>query len=151
MNLSEAQASRRQQGEYTAAKNVQVVAELLCDAVENLSNADRVGPDARKKLRGILDHYRKMAHPFTACVKDNTKRFGPERAKKVCAVLTDIEKGTTKWRNGGSKKAGMSLAQQPLESSIVTGPPEVDEEMFALLSRIAETDYRAILGLEEAK
>lgn len=151
MELALAQDSRRARGAYLEGQNVQVVVDLLCDAVEELSNADRVGPDARKKLRGLLDHYRKMAHPFTACVRDNTKRFGPERAKKVCAVLTDIEKGTTKWRSGGRKKMGMALALQPLESQRISElPVAVDDELFALLSRVADIDYKNILGLEVA-
>ena len=62
-----------------------------------------VTPADKKKLNGILDHYKGMAHPFTACVRDNTKRFGPEGAKKVCAVLKDLNEGTTKWRKGPKK------------------------------------------------
>src|SRR5258707_271344 len=63
-----------------------------------LSNADKVGPKARHQLHGLLRYYAKKKHPFTACVRDNTKRFGPDRAKRVCAVLKDIIRGTTKWR-----------------------------------------------------
>src|SRR3954454_4861718 len=62
-----------------------------------LSNADRVGPSAKHKLHGLLRYYAKKPHPFTACVRDNRKRFGP-RAEAVCAVLKDIIRGTTKWR-----------------------------------------------------
>ena len=63
-----------------------------------VSEADTVGPDARHKLKGILRHYAKDPHPFTACVHDNMKRFGPGRTEKVCAVLKDIIRGTTHWR-----------------------------------------------------
>ena len=70
----------------------------------SLANFQRVGPNAKKKLSGILKHYAKMKHPFTQCVKDNTKRFGEARAKKICAVLKDIIKGTTKWRSTERKK-----------------------------------------------
>jgi uncharacterized protein YbjQ (UPF0145 family) len=52
-----------------------------------------------KKLAPLMKHYGKMAHPFTVCVRDNTKRWGPELAKKRCAVLKDLIRGTTKWRN----------------------------------------------------
>lgn len=62
--------------------------------------AKTVGPSARFKLRHLLAFYAKKKHPFTACVRDNTKRFGPERAKQVCATLKDIIMGTTKWRKG---------------------------------------------------
>lgn len=62
------------------------------------SNADRVGPKARHQLHGLLSYYAKKKHPFTACVRDNTKRFGQDRAERVCAVLKDIIRGTTHWR-----------------------------------------------------
>lgn len=68
------------------------------------TNWTQVSPAARKKIDPIVKHYRGMAHPFTACVADNTKRFGPERAKKVCAVVKDMAEGTTKWRKGGKGK-----------------------------------------------
>lgn len=73
---------------------------LLADVgrAPGVSEADTVGPDARHKLRGILRHYAKDPHPFTACVHDNLKRFGPGRTERVCAVLKDIIRGTTKWR-----------------------------------------------------
>jgi len=67
-------------------------------AAPGVSEADTVGPDARHKLRGILRHYAKDPHPFTACVNDNMKRFGPGRTERVCAVLKDIIRGTTHWR-----------------------------------------------------
>jgi hypothetical protein len=61
-----------------------------------------VGPDARKKLRFLIRYYMKKPHPFTACVRDNTKRFGSEGAKRVCATLKDIGEGdNTHWRKGG--------------------------------------------------
>jgi hypothetical protein len=69
------------------------------------TNFKQVTPGARKKLSGLMKFYAKKPHPFAACVKDNTKRFGPERAKKVCAVLKDLIKNTTKWRKGGKAHA----------------------------------------------
>ncbi len=69
-----------------------------------LSNATAVGPKARKQLHGLLRYYAKKKHPFTACVRDNTKRFGKERAERVCAVLKDIIRGTTKWRGKNNPK-----------------------------------------------
>lgn len=62
------------------------------------SEADTVGPSARHKLRGLLRYYAKKDHPFTACVKDNMKRFGPNRTERVCATLKDVIRGTTHWR-----------------------------------------------------
>lgn len=58
-----------------------------------------VGPAARAHLKSLIAYYMKKPHPFTACVHDNTKRFGEEGAKRVCATLKDIGEGTTKWRN----------------------------------------------------
>lgn len=71
---------------------------------EAAPNWMQVSPTARKKINPIVQHYGKMAHPFTRCVADNTKRFGPERAKRVCAVVKDMARGTTKWRKGGRGK-----------------------------------------------
>lgn len=67
-------------------------------------SAKDVTPADKKKLSGLLKHYAKMKHPFTACVRDNTKRFGRERAERICAVLKDIIRGTTKWRGTERKK-----------------------------------------------
>jgi hypothetical protein len=65
-----------------------------------------VGPEARRKLSGLIKYYMQKPHPFTACVRDNTKRFGPEGAKRVCATLKDIGEGdNTHWRKGGRSKA----------------------------------------------
>jgi hypothetical protein len=65
------------------------------------TNWKQVGPADRKKIAPIVRHYMKSPHPFTACVRDNTKRFGPERAKRICAVVKDMGARTTKWRKGG--------------------------------------------------
>jgi hypothetical protein len=59
---------------------------------------------ARGPLRNLIAFYMKKPHPFRACVRDNTKRFGKERAERVCATLKDLGRGTTKWRRGGGKK-----------------------------------------------
>lgn len=143
MNLSEAQASRRARGEMLAEERCIALADALCDALQlagssGVKNYQLVGPEKRKKLSGLINHYRKMAHPFTACVRDNTKRFGPERAKKVCAVLTDLEKNTTKWRSGGRRRGtSMSL------SEVTT--PAIDGEMFDLLAALGSIDYAKIM------
>lgn len=76
---------------------------------------------------------------FHNCVTDNTQRFGADRAKKVCAVLTDLEKNTTKWRSGGNR--GSSLAE------VITPQPNLDAELFDLLNAVAEIDYIEILRL----
>ena len=66
---------------------------ILEKGAANVSPADRV------KLRGLLAHYAKKKHPFRACVRDNTKRFGKERAERICATLKDVIHGNPYWRN----------------------------------------------------
>lgn len=73
--------------------------------MDTLASSKDVGPAARKKLSGLIKYYMSKPHPFRACVKDNTKRFGVEGAKKVCATLKDIGEGTTHWRKGGKASA----------------------------------------------
>lgn len=55
-------------------------------------------PQKMKYLRKLVAYYRGKPHPFTQCVRDNTKRFGLVGAKKVCAVVKDIGEGGTDWR-----------------------------------------------------
>lgn len=132
-SLQLAQESRARRGELLADAQIELVLDRVGLSEERcleLSNADRVGPDARKHLKGILNHYRPMAHPWTACVRDNTKRFGPEGAKKVCSVLTDLEKGTTKWRKGGGKKMHASEDMAVLEC------PVLDDDVVILLQEV---------------
>ncbi len=63
-----------------------------------------VTPQDKVKLKGLLKHYAKQAHPFTACVRDQVKHgLSKDHANRRCAVLKDIIKGTTKWREGGKK------------------------------------------------
>lgn len=68
------------------------------------TNWKQVGAADRKRINPIVKHYMGMAHPFTACVRDNTKRFGPERAKRVCAVVKDMGERRTTWRKGGKAR-----------------------------------------------
>lgn len=98
-----------------------------------LSEADTVGPDARHKLSGILKHYAKDPHPFTACVKDNMKRFGPGRTERVCATLKDIIRGTTKWRGHPAADhgaAGLADGLDPETETLLLSIP--DEKLEAL-------------------
>lgn len=141
--LDQAQKERRQRGDQLVAIGIDALVDDLCDAVEldvSVPNYQLVGPASRKKLKGLIDHYRKFAHPFTKCVEDNTKRFG-DRAKKVCAVLTDLEKNTTHWRKGGKK--GIKASEHfEAPSCPVEG---MDSELFDLLDAIASIDYFEIL------
>lgn len=88
------------------------------------TNWKQVGPGERKKLSGLIAHYRKSPHPFSACVRDNTKRFGPERAKKVCAVLKDLIKKGTGWRKGGKK-----VSEAELEALVVEAVEKAAERL----------------------
>lgn len=65
---------------------------------DGLKNWQMVTPEERKKLSPLIAHYMKKPHPFSACVRDNTKRFGKERAERTCAVLKDVGKQGTGWR-----------------------------------------------------
>lgn len=74
------------------------------------TNWKQVTPAANAKLSGLKAHYAKMAHPFRQCVLDNTKRFGKDGAERVCAVLKDLIRKTTKWRKGGGGKVSEEVA-----------------------------------------
>jgi hypothetical protein len=64
-----------------------------------------VSPADKKKLSPLLKHYAKKAHPFTTCVRDQVKHgLGADHAKRRCAVLKDIIRGTTKWRGKAGRK-----------------------------------------------
>jgi len=93
-----------------------------------------VGPEARRKLRGLIQFYMKKPHPFTACVRDNTKRFGPEGAKRVCATLKDIGTGTTKWRKGGHKASWEDAA---VDALLAAADYQVDDLCAALAAQTA--------------
>ena len=103
-----------------------------------------MSPEAKHKLMGILKHYAKMPHPFTACVRDNRKRFGP-KTEAVCGVLKDIIRGTTKWRGHNNPRdkgsAGLSSFRS-IDQELL-----LDEETAALIERLSEQDLWDLLGL----
>ena len=115
-------------------------AKLLDDHIERqldlLLSAKDVGPEARRKLRPLLKHYAKKAHPFRACVRDNRKRFGP-RAEAICATLKDIIRGTTKWRGKGNKR----------DKGVAKGILSNDEVVDLLLS-IPDAELEQIYNAE---
>lgn len=106
--------------------------------LEIMLGAKDVGPHARYKLRNLLKYYAKKPKPFTACVRDNRKRFGP-RTEAVCATLKDIIRGTTKWRKGGKKKAHLSDDDFDYEG------PEFDDEVAELLESLTEQEIMEIV------
>jgi hypothetical protein len=114
-----------------------------------LSSRD-VGPDARKKLKGLLKHYAKKRHPFRECVRDNTKRFGKEGAERVCATLKDIIRGTTKWRKGGRSDRG-SKGIKNLSESVYLGPvdhdmPVIDDEVLELIEQLTDEELHTLVN-----
>lgn len=108
---------------------------------ELLASSKNVGPEARRKLRGLLKHYAKKTHPFRACVRDNRKRFGP-RAEAICATLKDIIRGTTRWRgNPELDKGSAGLSDD--------AAPEIDDEVLALIDHLSDMDLWALLALAD--
>lgn len=107
-------------------------------ANDGVTNFKAVTPEAKKKLRGLLKYYAKKPHPFTACVRDNRKRFGP-RAEQVCAVLKDIIRGTTKWRGKNNPR--------DVGTPGVTADEFMDQETIDLIDQLGELDLWELLGL----
>lgn len=106
-----------------------------------VSQANTVGPHARRQLKGLLRYYAKKDHPFTSCVHDNMKRFGPNRTEKVCATLKDIIRGTTHWRGHPELDHG-----DPGAIAASDSPPEIGEELAVWLSSFSESDLEILLS-----
>jgi hypothetical protein len=142
LQLADAQARRQERGAALLHARVEDLLDEIGLSEERcveLSNADHVGPAARKKLSGLMRYYAKKPHPFTSCVEDNTKRFGVARAKKVCAVLKDLIEGTTKWRHGGGRTAGAKLADD------ITICSMIDDDVALLLEHVDHHRLRLLL------
>lgn len=109
----------------------------------NVSAADK------KKLRPLMRHYAKMKHPFTACVRDNRKRFG-SHTEEYCAVLKDLIVGNTKWRGKGKKFTPRNLSENfftPNDFLTEIGfsdPESVPEDFLEYLNNISEEEIEAI-------
>lgn len=55
-----------------------------------------------KRLRPLLEHYRKSPKPFTSCKRDQLKHGLSEgHANRRCAVIADLIHGGTDWRGRG--------------------------------------------------
>lgn len=93
-----------------------------------LFSAADVGPEQRHQLRGLLKHYAKQDRPFSACTRDNMKRFGPGRTEKVCATVKDIIRGSTKWRGHGESTRDFAFSD----------PFEISEELAEVLLSVNE-------------
>lgn len=136
-------AAQREREERLLDAAIDKRLEILFSQAEHpgVSEANTVGPEARHKLRGLLRFYAKKEHPFTACVHDNMKRFGPNRTERVCATLKDVIRGTTHWRGHPELDHGAPGAiaasdsrPEPLPSEIVDAleTPEVSEFLLSL-------------------
>jgi hypothetical protein len=108
--------------------------------METMLSAKDVGPRARAKLRPLVAHYMKKPKPFTACVRDNRKRFGPG-AEAVCAVIKDIGMGTTKWRKG--RKGDLSASYEELMPEY--GEIELTTEQIQMIEALTEEDIQSII------
>jgi len=107
-----------------------------------LSSKD-VTPKERYQLRNLLKYYAKKPKPFTACVRDNTKRFGPDGAKRVCATLKDIIRGTTKWRKGGKSDKGTAGLKGLSED--YEPVPEINTRLAEILDSITEQELGELI------
>lgn len=149
--------------------------EILFDDIDRrldllLANYQRVTSNPRSMgyLRFLLRHYAKSPTPWRTCVAENTKRFGPEKVKGLCAVLKDTLRGTTKWRGhpeldhgapgvaigeadkaaappwGGRKHLSESNLDMGLEMAI-------PDDVALILEDLGERCdvYRVLVGLDE--
>jgi phage I-like protein len=98
-----------------------------------------VSPGDKKKLKPLLRHYAKMKHPFTACVRDNRKRFG-SHTEEYCAVLKDLIVGSTKWRGKGKKYVPKNLSEEQIEELKSEVGIEIPEGFSEFMSSLTEKD-----------
>ncbi len=123
-----------------------------------LTQAD-VSPEDKKKLKGILKWMAKSPHPFTKCKKALLAHgWSEERANKTCAVLKDVQRGTTKWRKGA--KMSISASNEDLAEVAHSFADLSEREAINLLGSCgcaerANINYRAksnfVVGLPESK
>lgn len=143
LSLSEAQERRSD-----------ILLEQRLEAQLQLS-AKTVGPHARKKLMPLLKYYAKKPHPFTACYRDNRKRFGPHGAAQVCATLKDIIRGTTKWRKGKkfdhgsaglSEQDGYAIGLDDGFTLVVDHEmPYIDDATLELIEQLTDAELEEIV------
>lgn len=74
-------------------------------------------PEKYGPIRSLLAYYAEQPHIFTACVRDNRKRFGP-RVNNVCAWVKDQIKGTTYWRGKEAQLREMLVSEGMTEADI---------------------------------
>lgn len=138
--LSQAQEHRRARVDVSADRHTDEILDhvgLSEDDVVRLSESGvvlgtaNVGPEARKKLKGIINRLRTKPHKFTTCMNDlrkNHPEWSDDRRKKTCNVLKQLAGGG---KGGGGKATAMSLA-----TNIITCV--VDNDVAALLEHVDE-------------
>lgn len=77
---------------------------LLANVTHGENPGDRyhdvtANPRSMGYLRFLLRYYSRFPHPWTKCVADNFKRFGP-KTKGLCGVLKDTLRQNAMWRHG---------------------------------------------------
>lgn len=132
--------------EFLFAERLEQACDLILGpAPKPGTNFEQVSPQHREKMKGLLAHYAKKAHPFAACVRDNRKRFGP-RTEAVCAVVKDLIRGTTHWRGKGNKNdkgtAGLKMSEQDVVHALM------DDEVADALALLHANPDRLRLVLE---
>jgi HK97 family phage prohead protease len=116
-----------------------------------VKGAGSVGPKARAQLAGLIEYYMKKPHPFTSCVRDNTKRFGKERAERICATLKDIGMGTTRWREGRSLDAEVKAEERDFVQELYDAAEgDVDGLMGMWEDHMARNGDKSYNGNDEA-
>lgn len=136
-----------------------------------LSNYQAVTANPRSMgyLRFLMRHYAKSPTPWRDCVKDNTKRFGPEKVKGLCGVLKDTLRQTVYWRKGAHGHSRVPDAGDPgyvigVADKGAANPPwhgnysELDlgemaapEEICLIMNDLSEQCdvYRVLIGLDD--
>lgn len=147
VRLSEARAVRKALVNPVKAKTVDEAVEeavevILAEVGKPGTNYKQVTPAERKRLKGLIEYYRKKKHPWRQCVEDNTKRFGLERAKRVCSVLKDLIYNSTKWRKGPGK-ANMS------EDYDFSDFPEFSDDLAVMLENLPEDVIDEVVDILE--
>lgn len=97
-----------------------------------------VSPKDMAKLRPLLKFYAKKAHPFTACVNDNKKRFGA-LTNKYCAIIKDLIEGNTKWRN---QKKAKNLSDETLFEIFALDSPR---DFLVFLSEMTDEEVQELM------
>lgn len=121
--LSLSQASRRERAQVALDRRI----ESMLDAVGlDQKTCLAAGPDARAKLKGILDRLAKQRHPFSQCMRDLAKHrpeLSEPSRKRICGRLKSMVEGS-----GRAKAFSDELSDDSC--------PLVDVEVFALLEKV---------------